>query len=238
MTDRLTQEAREALIAGAVPGMLTPEQAADVALLARLLADPKTWTGPGAGLEDAVVRAVTSAAPQTVSPATSTEAVVTPLRRGGARRRRRGISPVLAAAAAAVVAIALVTGIAVARREVNPDFEADLTATSLAPGARASVEMYHSEAGFRVSLDARGLPGLPPGDYYQAWLRNAAGTLVPVGTFSSADGHVTLWSGVSPEDFPDVTVTIEATDGEYASSERRVLVGNVRAAGERDGEHG
>ena len=60
-------------------------------------------------------------------------------------------------------------------------------------------------------------------------MKNAAGTLVPIGTFSSSDGRVTLWSGVSPDDFPTMTVTIEAADNDQASSGRRVLVGEVHA---------
>jgi Anti-sigma-K factor rskA len=70
---------------------------------------------------------------------------------------------------------------------------------------------------------------LPNGEYYQAWLKNAAGALVPIGTFSSADASITLWSGVSPRDFPTITVTIESADNHQASSGRRVLVGEVHA---------
>jgi hypothetical protein len=50
---------------------------------------------------------------------------------------------------------------------------------------------------------------------------------VPIGTFSSSDGLVTLWSSVSPEQFPTITVTIEATDNQQGSSGRRVLIGDV-----------
>ena len=60
-------------------------------------------------------------------------------------------------------------------------------------------------------------------------MKNAADTLVPIGTFSSSDGRITLWCGVSPKDFPTLTVTIEATDNEQTSSGRQVLVGEVRA---------
>jgi hypothetical protein len=58
-------------------------------------------------------------------------------------------------------------------------------------------------------------------------LKNAQGTLVPIGTFSSSDGRVTLWSGVSPKDYPAMSVTIEAADGDQRSSGDRVLVGEV-----------
>ena len=64
-------------------------------------------------------------------------------------------------------------------------------------------------------------PALRSGEYYQAWLKNSAGALVPIGTFSSSDGRVTLWSVVSPKDFPTITVTMEATDNDQISSGRR-----------------
>ena len=88
--------------------------------------------------------------------------------------------------------------------------------------------MYHSNAGFRVTLDAHGLPALPRGEYYQAWLQSRDGTVVPIGTFSSSDGHVTLWSGVSAKEFPIVSVTVEPTDKQLAPSGHRVLVGELR----------
>jgi hypothetical protein len=50
---------------------------------------------------------------------------------------------------------------------------------------------------------------------------------VPIGSFSSSDGKVTLWSGVSPREFNTMSVTIEATDGNPDSSGKRVLVGAV-----------
>ena len=41
-------------------------------------------------------------------------------------------------------------------------------------------------------------------------------------------GHeVTLWAGVSPKDFPTLTVTRERADGDQASSGEKVLVGTV-----------
>jgi hypothetical protein len=223
MTDRPTNEEREALIAGDRAGALEPDEAAELPLLADLLADPSTWAEPDAGLEDAIVRAVADAEPAMTT-------AVTPL---AASERRRATSwhrrvALRAAAAAAVVAIAVATVVAVTGGGAGPDYEGALSATGVAPGAHASVDITHTAAGFRVSLDARGLPRLQGGEYYQAWLKNAAGTLVPIGTFSSSDAHVTLWSGVSPKNFSTIAVTIESPDNDQASSGRRVLVGEVR----------
>ena len=62
------------------------------------------------------------------------------------------------------------------------------------------------------------------GEFYQAWLKNDAGLLVPIGSFN--DGRdVTLWSGVGPADFPTLTITQEVADGDQASSGLVVLMG-------------
>ncbi len=87
--------------------------------------------------------------------------------------------------------------------------------------------MYRNRSGFRVVLDARDLPTLPPGEYYQASLRNAAGAVIPIGTFSSSRDEVTLWSGASTVGFVRMTVTVESKADHLASSGRVVLVGDL-----------
>jgi len=220
MTDRLTNEAREKLIADARGGALEPRETAELPLLADVLGDSSTWAEPGAGLEAAVARAVADAEPITTMSRTPTAL------RTSRRRRRMLVSGL---AAAAVIAIVVAT-VLLTRGGASPDYEAKLTATGSAPGAHANADITRTDAGFRVTLDADGLPVLRAGEYYQAWLKNAAGTLVPIGTFSSSGGRVTLWSGVSPKDFPTFTVTIEASDNDQTSSGRRVLMGEVRAS--------
>jgi hypothetical protein len=133
--------------------------------------------------------------------------------------------PALAAAAVVVIVLGVVMA---TRGGKGTDFKSQLVATALAPSAHGSAGITHNEAGFRIALDATGLPAVPAGEYYQAWLKNDPGTLVPIGTFSSSDGHITLWSGVSPVEFHTITVTIEATDNAQASSGRRVLTGEVQ----------
>jgi hypothetical protein len=56
------------------------------------------------------------------------------------------------------------------------------------------------------------------GRYYEAWLKNAAGILVPVGTFNRTRANVCP-SSVSPIDFTTVAVT-EQVSRSRASSER------------------
>jgi hypothetical protein len=190
----------------------------DLELLDDLLADRSTWIEPPPDLEDVVVWAVAEAAAGATAPIST--ASRTP------RRHRRAAT--LFAVAAALVA-ALVVGAVVFRgTSSNADYAGDLQATGLAPGAHASAAITRTAAGFRVRLDARGLPRLGPGEVYEAWLKDASGTLVPIGTFSSSNDRVTLWSGVSPDDFPTLTITIEPIDNNQASSGQRVLMGDVQ----------
>lgn len=221
MTDRLPKEAREALIAGDRIDALAPGEAAELGLLADLLADESTWMEPSPTLEDAIVRAVADAEPEVDASVSS----IAPAARKAAPRPRRAILAALAAAAAVAIAFGVVGFV---HSGSSNDFHTHLSATGLAPGASASATVKHNQAGFRVTLDARGLPVLPPGEYYQAWLKNGAGVLVPIGSFSSSDAPITLWSGVSPADYPAISVTIEAADNNQNSSGRKVLVGALQ----------
>jgi anti-sigma-K factor RskA len=212
-------EEREKLLADARGGALDPQEADELSLLADVLGDSSTWAEPSAGLEDAVVRAVADAEPTTTTSRT-------PTARSEARRQRRRV--LASALAAAAVIATVVATVFVTRGGTSPDYEAQLRGTVSAPRAQASADITRNDAGFRITLDANGLPALRSGEYYQAWLKNAAGALVPIGTFSSSDGRVTLWSGLSPKDFPTLTVTVEGADNDQTSSGRQVLMGEVR----------
>jgi hypothetical protein len=101
-----------------------------------------------------------------------------------------------------------------------------LAPTGLAVGAAGEASLYRRPSGWQIDFDATGLPRRDGGDYYEAWLRDTSGVLVPIGTFN--EGHaVTLWAGVSPKDFATLTVTRERADNAQVSSGERVLVGNV-----------
>ena len=63
-------------------------------------------------------------------------------------------------------------------------FQAALGPTALAPGARGDATLTKTSSGWRIHLDATGLPRLAGGRFYEAWLRNSAGVLVPIGTFN------------------------------------------------------
>jgi hypothetical protein len=99
----------------------------------------------------------------------------------------------------------------------------DLPASWIAP---ISVEISSAAC---WDSSASGLPHIANGRYYQAWLKNAAGILVPVGTFNDAR-DVTLWSGVPVTQFRTLTVTQQQANGDQASSGRRVLTGTIHPA--------
>ncbi len=134
----------------------------------------------------------------------------------------------LAGVAAAAVAAVAIGVVVVGSGSHGARFQAALGPTALAPGARCDATLKKTSSGWRIHLDATGLPRLAGGRFYEAWLRSPAGVLVPVGTFNEPR-NVTLWAGVPPSSFTVLTVTREQADGNQASSGEKVLVGPIRA---------
>ena len=146
------------------------------------------------------------------------------VRRPPAPRRFVLVGAAAAAALAVAVSLTLINS-----GGPSAPFRAALAATELVPGARGEATLTKTSSGWRIELQATGLPRLAGGRFYEAWLRNDAGVLVPVGTFN--DGRkVTLWAGVSPKEFRTLTVTRERADGRQPSSGEKVLVGTVDGA--------
>jgi hypothetical protein len=138
------------------------------------------------------------------------------------RRLALGGVAAATAAAAAVVAVVLVGSGSHGAR-----YQAALGPTPLASAAHGEASLTRTPSGWRIHLGATGLPRLEGDRFYEAWLRNSSGVLVPIGTFN--DGrNVTLWAGVSPASFTVLTVTRERADGNQASSGQKVLVGPIR----------
>ena len=145
------------------------------------------------------------------------------------RRVRREWAPrrlvLVGAPVAALVAIAI--GLSVLSSGGSAQrFRAALGPTELVPDATGDATLTKTSSGWRIELDAKGLPRLEGERFYEAWLRNAAGVLVPIGTFNEGR-KVTLWAGVSPKTFTTLTVTREQADGDQTSSGEKVLVGTV-----------
>jgi hypothetical protein len=223
-----TDDERIAHLAGDGAGeRLDPHERLALDETRALLADPSVWAEPAHGLEDAVVAAVVDAAglPRPADERRPDAAV-----RASRLRRRASLVGAAAVGAAAVVAAVVLTVAAVGRDGPSSELSATLRPTELAPGAGGRATFTRTDSGWRIDLDATGLPRLADGRFYQAWLRDDAGVLVAIGTFNEAH-DVVLWSGVSPDDFSTITVTEERADGDPGSSGRRVLVGTVEPDG-------
>ncbi len=210
----VTDDDRIGYLAAEADVVVGPDERGELDDLRGLLADPAVWAEPDPTLEDRVVAAIAGAAgpgvPQLVR-----------------RRRNRAVVGIggLVAAAAIVVALVVVLG-----GSAKPlQFRAALVGTTLSPGARGEATLTKSAAGWRVSLNATGLPRLANGRFYEAWLKSRKGVLVPIGTFNQPH-NVTLWAGVPPTNFPTLTVTRQLANGNPASSGERVLVGLARPA--------
>ena len=140
------------------------------------------------------------------------------------RTPRRLALGAVALAAVAAAAVAIVVG---GSGSHGTRFQAALGSTPLAPGATGEATLTKTPSGWRIQLEATGLPRLAGDRFYEAWLRSSDGVLVPIGTFN--DGRsVTLWAGVSPASYRVLTVTRERADGNQASSGEKVLAGSVR----------
>ena len=245
-----TDRARVDYLAGETDVELDAADQAELDELRALLAEPTLWSEPPAELEDSVValiEAQTRATAETPLPATtSIETASAPPpsanapvdlaaarekreRRTGARRFTRPVF--LVAAAAAIVAVAVSATLVLRNTTSQRTFDVALSATELVPGAAGSATMLKTDSGWEIKLDATGLPRLDGGEFYQAWLRNADGVLVPIGTFNEGT-DVTLWAGVPPDQFSTMTITRESADGNQDSSGQRVLVGTAVEEGE------
>ncbi|MDX1448518.1 MAG: anti-sigma factor [Acidimicrobiia bacterium] len=129
-------------------------------------------------------------------------------------------------AAVAVAGLALALLAFLSDREPPADFL--LAGTDLAPQASAEVRVIETPAGIVLRLEVEGLDPAPSGMYYQGWVVSDEGA-VSVGTFHmrGGDGSVAFWSGVEPERYPTLIVTLQDEAGGPARSETVVLTGQA-----------
>jgi anti-sigma-K factor RskA len=210
-------------LAALADGSLAPERRA--ALEARVAASSEL--ADRLAEQERAVALARSAAAEVEAPSALRARIDTQPRAHRVSMSRRLVLSAGAAAAVAVVALAI--GLTVSDSGTSGErFQAALAPTELVPGASGEATLTKTSSGWRIELDATGLPRLEDGRFYEAWLRNPEGVLVPIGTFNESR-QVTLWAGVSPKDFPMLTVTREQSDGDQASSGEKVLVGTANA---------
>lgn len=143
-------------------------------------------------------------------------------RRGAPGRRR--LVPVLAATAALAVAVVAVV-LAVGGDDGGPARPPETTlALRALPGVsgRASLTI----AGAEASLRGSGLPPSGPHDYYEAWLADARGRMVSMGTFRvRKDGKLDVHMAVAVDvtRYALVDVSLEPDDGDPSHSKTSVL---------------
>lgn len=188
--------------------------------LAALLADPAIWEPLDAATEARIVVAIRDEAGAAEVDVRS--AVVVPI-----SQRRRWVAPFAAGAAA----VALVVGVlAVVADDAGDDWslEVALESTELAPAAAGVIGVDTTPLGTRIVLDVSGLPPADDGQYYEAWLRTGPDIGVSAGTFHlrGGDGEIELWAGVTIDEYPLFTITIQ-DEADPTSSGRVVLRARV-----------
>lgn len=137
---------------------------------------------------------------------------------------RRWVGPFAAGIAAA---LALVIGVSAVTGGSDLDgVDLALAPTDLAPDASGVVEIIDTPNGTRLLLDVSGLPPAPEGSYYEAWIRQDAAVGVSAGTFHlrGGGGEIELWAGVTTDDYPLFTITIQ-DEADPLSSGQVVLKG-------------
>jgi hypothetical protein len=222
-----------AYLAGDTSVSLDPAELAEMEKIRIALADGATWVEPDASLQQRIIEAVAADLASTPSRAAETStppsqpATVTHIAHHRSRRMRYSI---LGIAAAVVLAVGLAVGLVVAlsgQGSRTVAYSASLTGTQLEPSASGTAQLTRTQSGWRIHVKATGLPRRDNGEYYEAWLKNPAGVIVPIGTFNEG-ADVTLWAGVPPSSFPTLTITRQTVGGGPASSGQVVLLGTTQ----------
>lgn len=211
--------------------------------LSSLLGDPSMWEDVDQADEDAIVAAIADLGEREPTTAPSAPVVrETPVTEQPWAARpaqdealaevvpistvRRWAGPIVAGIAAA---LAMLVGASFfAGDDDRSGVDLALEATELAPGAEGVVEIIDTPNGTVLRLDVSGLAPAPEDTYYEAWLRKDAEVGVSAGTFHlrGGGGEIELWAGVTIEDYPLFTVTIQP-EAQVESSGQVVLRGRV-----------
>lgn len=196
-----------------------------------LLAEPAVWDDPPSGLEAQVVDAIGAEAaalprdhPQERGRQVGGQIV--PL-----VTRRRYHAALAVAAVAAIVAVLALVSPSVLPEEDSAADEGDVAVAleGFGPAEQADARATVTELdnGVRIVLELADLPPAPAGTFYEATLSRPDGVEVTAGSFHmrGGDGRVGLWAGVSPIDYPVLTVSLQDVDD--ADADTMVLSGTI-----------
>jgi hypothetical protein len=145
-----------------------------------------------------------------------------------ARWRRLAWAVPATAVAAALFTVGVLAVDRALRSDLPPGPVYAIAGSQLAPQARGEVRLSDTPSGFSIVVDVEGLPAAAPGSYYAAWLRGPNG-VVPLGSFHmrGTGTPVRLWSGVAPDQYPDLVVTLQAEGDPPAMSQLVVMTASL-----------
>lgn len=195
----------------ASPSGAEPDDKEYLDLVRDILSEEATWSEPPPEVADQLIAALgaESGPGEVVS--------IEP------ERRAPMVASVVVGAAAVILLIAGLLGF------LAPSDEqvVAIHGTDLQPAASGRVEIRESDAGWWIRLQVEDLPAAAAGTYYEGWVWNDEGEGVSIGTFHlrGGDEPVVLWSGVNPNDYPSIWVTLENEDGDPAASDQVVMRG-------------
>ena len=186
-------------------------------MIRAILADEAVWSEPPPEVGDAVIAGISDSA----SP--DPRAV---------QRRNRPFVWLAGLGAAAAILLVVVGLLGLLDMESNEIVMA-VEGTELEADASGQATLKPTGDGWSIRLEVSDLPAAEPGTYYEGWMWNDEGDGVSIGTFHLRGGgeSVILWSGVGPDDYPSIWVTLEPEDGDPAASELVVLRGRIPGQG-------
>jgi hypothetical protein len=200
---------------------LAAKDADESRALRAALSEQAAWQEPSPGLLDDIVAEIAHT-PQQPSASESVAPVVSI---DTARERRSRARTWVAVAAGVAAGLLVAVGVSQVDLGGSEGTRVALSPTDLAPGADGTARYVDRPAGVEIELDIDGLGRAKPGTFYQAWVKGEKG-LVSIGTFHSG-GHIVLWSGVDPREYPALSVTVEPEDGDPASSGQRLFTAEI-----------
>lgn len=204
----MSDERTEYLATGSGP---EPEDKERLDLIRDLLGRETTWSEPPPEVADRLIASI--GAEKTAREAEPS------------RTRRRG--PLVAAAAVGVAAVAILIAGLLGVFSSPAEQVIAIEGTDIQPAASGEAEIRETDAGWWIRLHVNDLPAAEQGTYYEGWVWNDDGQGVSIGTFHLRGDQesVVLWSGVDPDDYPAIWVTLEDEDGDPSASDRIVMWG-------------